>query len=124
MASNEKNLEGSWKKRGEDAQGKALMAIRQLQAKGAPVNFASVHKSSGVSKSFLYTNADIRKDIESIRTANANNEQKQLFRYQKTQRSKDIVVEAKDKRIAKLEKENERLKNEIGILRGLLYEAK
>jgi len=124
VAKIESNLESSWKKRGEDAQEKALIAIRILQAKGEPVNFGSVQKLSGVSKNFLYKNAEIRKHIETIRAASTDREQKQQFRYQKTQRSKDTVVEAKDKRIAKLEKENERLKSEVEVLRGLLYDAK
>ena len=123
MAKIESNLESSWKKRGEDAQEKALIAIRILQANGEPVNFGSVQKLSGVSKNFLYKNAEIRKDIETIRAASTDREQQQQFRYQKTQRSKDTVIEAKDKRIAKLEKENERLKSEIEVLRGLLYDA-
>jgi len=124
VAENEKNLEKSWKQRGADAQEKAILAIRLLQNSGEPVNFASVQKLSGVSKNFLYKNIEIRKEIEAIRAAAMDREQILQFRYQKTQKSKDVIIEAKDKRIAKLEKENEQLKREIDVLRGLLYAAK
>ena len=123
MAESENNLQKSWKQRGDDAHEKALLAIRLLQKREEPVNFASVQKLSGVSKNFLYKNADTRKEIETVRAAFIDREQKAQSRYQKTQQSKDVLIEAKDKRIAKLEKENEQLKNEIEILRGLLYSA-
>ena len=37
---------------------------------------------------------------------------------------KDVLIEAKDRRIAKLEEENLRLRRELDNLRRLLYEAK
>ncbi|MDD3706552.1 MAG: transposase, partial [Clostridiaceae bacterium] len=42
-------------------------------------------------------------------------------KYDKTSRSKNVIIEAKDKRIAKLEEENRRLKVELEYIRGFLY---
>ena len=36
--------------------------------------------------------------------------------------SKDVIIAAKDKRIAKLEEENKRLQKEVNNLMALLYE--
>jgi len=124
MAERVKNLEKSWKERTLDAQNRARLAITQLEMGGKEITFASVQKVSGVSKNFLYKDKTIRKEIETLRTQLSEIASERKFRYQKTSRSKDVVLEAKDRRIAKLEEENRQLKAEIKILRGLLYETK
>lgn len=50
-----------------------------------------------------------------------NNEINKRAHFDKTAKSKDVVIAAKDKRIAKLEAENKQLKAEISILRGMIY---
>ena len=45
----------------------------------------------------------------------------QRAKFDKTSKSKDVIIEVKDKKIAKLEKENKKLKEETNTLRGLLY---
>ena len=44
------------------------------------------------------------------------------MKYGKTSHSKDVIIEAKDKRIAKLEDENRKLRQELELLRGRLYD--
>ncbi len=124
MADGRKNLEKSWAERKEKAQEAAAVAIRQLQQEGKPVNFSTVHKRSGISKSFLYDNEVTRQTIEEIRKIEVDNEMNRRARYEKTSQSKDVIIEAKDKRIAKLEAEVKQLKAELKVLRGLLYESK
>ncbi len=124
MADGKKNLEISWRERKDNAREKAVSAIRQLQLAKKPVNFSTVHKQSGVSKSFLYDDEETRKMIEAIRLQEVDKEINRRTRYEKTSQSKDVIIEAKDKRIAKLEAEVRKLKAEIEILRGLLYESK
>lgn len=124
MAERVKNLEKSWKERTLDAQNRARLAITQLEMGGKDVTFATVQKVSGLSKNFLYKDKTIRKEIETLRTQLSEIVSERKFRYQKTSRSKDVVLEAKDRRIAKLEEENRQLKAEIKTLRGLLYETK
>lgn len=124
MAEREKNLERSWKNRTLEAQEKAQLAIRQLEAEGKEVTFASVQKRSGVSKNYLYKDEMLRKEIEKLRAQYAEAALRRKFRYEKTSRSRDVIIETKDKRIAKLEDEIRQLKSEIKVLRGLLYETK
>lgn len=129
MADGKINLERSWKERKESTREKAALTIRQLQTEGKPVNFSTVHKRSGVSKSFLYDDEEIRKEeirkmVEAVRQQDVDKEMNRRARYEKTSQSKDVIIEAKDKRIAKLEAEVKKLKAEIEVLRGLLYESK
>lgn len=46
----------------------------------------------------------------------------QIAKYYKTDKSKDIIIMAKDKKIKELEEENKKLKKQLEILRGKLYE--
>lgn len=124
MADNTKNLESGWKKRSDEAKQKALSAIESIKARKGTVNFNSVHVESGLSKNYLYTNNEIRSEIIKER----DKEQERLAayhkKYDKTSKSKDVVIKSKDKYIAKLQAENSKLKKEINQLRALLYEGK
>lgn len=124
MADGRKNLEKSWEERKVNAREKAAVAIRQLQMDGKAVNFSRVNQQSGVSKSFLYEDEETRKTIEEIRALEVDKEMNRRARYEKTSQSKDVIIDAKDKRIVKLESEIKQLKAEIQVLRGLLYESK
>lgn len=124
MADNLNGLRQNWKSRGEDAREKVLAAIEQMTVKGQKVNFNSVSKVSGISKSFLYEKEDIRKRIEEQRRCEVNKEMNRRAKYDKTSRSKDVIIEAKNRRIAALEEENKKIKKELQLLRGLLYSQK
>ena len=62
--------------------------------------------------------------IEEQRSLEVDNDINKRAHFDKTAKSKDVVIAAKDKRIAKLEAENKQLKGEICILRGMIYEMK
>lgn len=124
MAGSMKGLEANWKQRADRARAKAEDAINELQIKGAKINFNSVAKTSGVSKTFLYDDKTIRERIEQLRLANVDKEMNKRVRYDKTSKSKDVIIAAKDRRIAKLEEENRKLRSENERLRGRLYDMK
>lgn len=124
MAEITRNLEVSWSKRKSETRKKALDAIRMLQIEDEPVNFNSVHNRSGVSKNYLYNEPEIRKSIEECREQEKSNSAARQSKYDKTSQSKDVIIQAKEKRIAKLEDENRKLKHELEVLRGLLYNTK
>lgn len=117
-------LRASWQKRTAEAQERVLKAIKEMQEKGEVVNFNSVHLKSGASKNYLYTNEMIRKEIENIRSTEAAKAGAWHKKYDRTSRSKDVLIEAKNRRIAKLEEENLQLRKELDNLRRLLYEQK
>lgn len=121
---NKENLQKSNEKRQTEAKSKAMKAIKKMRAEGETINFAAVSKSSGLSKHFLYGNDEIRSTIERYREAEVNARINQRAKYDKTARSKDVVIAAKDRKIAKLEYENKKLKEENAILRGMVYAKK
>lgn len=75
-----------------------------------------------MSKTFLYKNQEVRSKIEDLRQKQVNKEMNQRAKYDKTAKSKDIIIMAKDKKIKELEKEKKKLKEQLEILRGKLYE--
>lgn len=124
MADMTGNLEESWLKRKAETKGKALDTIRKMQMECETVNFNSVHHRSRISKNYLYNEPEIRKSIEECRRQEKSKIAARQAKYDKTSQSKDVIIHAKDKRIAKLEDENRKLKHELEVLRGVLYNTK
>ena len=124
MGDPSKYLASSWKQRSAETQKRVLDAIKELKTEGEPVNFNTVHRKSGASKNYLYNNEIIRKEIEEHRSSEAAKAGAWHKKYDRTSKSKDVLIAAKDKRIAKLEEENKQLKRELENLRRLFYENK
>ena len=56
-------------RRHELTRAKAIQALRELDRAGAPVTFASVASAAGISRSWLYTQPDMRSQIQELRNA-------------------------------------------------------
>lgn len=97
-------------------------AIRELSLTEQKINFNSVSQLSGVSKTFLYNNEDIKKRIEELRDKQTSRTMNQRAKYDKTAKTKDIIIMSKDKKIKELEQENKKFKEQLELLRGKLYE--
>lgn len=122
MADNTKGLKEYALQRSKMALEKVDKAIRELSLTEQKINFNSVSQLSGVSKTFLYNNDEIKKRIEELRDKQVSRTINQRAKYDKTSKSKDIIIMAKDKKIKELEEENKKLKEQLEILRGKLYE--
>lgn len=118
---NQEGLKKSNVSRTEAARTRAMDAILTLKSEQKQVNFSTVAKQSGVSRHFLYGDEEIRKAIEKQRGCGIDNEINRRARFDKTTKSKDVIIAAKDRRIARLEEENKKLKAEVATLRGLVY---
>lgn len=97
-------------------------AIRELSLSEQKINFNSVSQLSGVSKTYLYNNNKVKNRIEELRQKQLSKTMNQKIKYDKTSKSKDIIILAKDKKIKELEQENKKLKEQLEVLRGKLYE--
>ena len=122
MADNTKGLKEYAKQRSQMALDKVDKAIRELSLTEQKINFNSVSQLSGVSKTFLYKNEEVKKRIEDLRDKQVSKTINQRAKYDKTSKSKDIIIMAKDKKIKELEEENKKLKEQLEVLRGKLYE--
>ncbi len=122
MGSNVEGLIKYSRNKKEKAIQKVDEAIRNLSVNGNKINFNTVSKGSGVSKGFLYKEYTIKTRIEELRNKQINHEINQRAKFDKTAKSKDIIIQAKDKKIAKLEEENTSLKLQLQFLQTRLYE--
>ena len=66
-ADNTAHLIAAASRRHELARSKAIRAIRELDAAGTTVTFESVAREAGVSRSWLYTQPDIRAEVLRLR---------------------------------------------------------
>jgi hypothetical protein len=67
-ADNTAQLAIAAKRRHELTRAKAVKAIRELDTAGTPVTFDAVARTAGVSRSWLYTQPDIRAEVEQLRS--------------------------------------------------------
>lgn len=122
MADHTKGIKEYAKNKSKITLEKVDKAIREISLTEQKINFNSVSQLGGVSKTFLYNNKDIKKRIEELRNKQTSRTMNQRAKYDKTAKSKDIIIMAKDKKIKELEEENKKLKEQLEILRGKLYE--
>ena len=57
------------RRRHEITRAKAVQALRELQHRGEPVSFTVVANTAGISRSWLYTQDDLREEITQLREA-------------------------------------------------------
>ena len=67
QADNSSHLILAARQRAERTRRQALTALRRLDAKGAPITFEAVAREAGVSRSWLYTQDDLRAEIGRLR---------------------------------------------------------
>jgi hypothetical protein len=102
-------------------------SIDQLLREQQVVNFNTVAKVANVTKSYLYAHDDVRARIEALRTQQGQEriERQWAERQQhqaRTDKTKDVLLAAKDRRIKALEVENRKLKEELKVAYGSLYD--
>jgi hypothetical protein len=97
-------------KRTLDAEQRVRATLRQLDADGATISFAAVAKHARVSRAFLYAHAELRSEIEALRSVQAAAPARLPVR----QRASDASLRA---RLRAALDENQRQRSEIAALR-------
>lgn len=98
---------------------KAVQALRTLHAEGRPVTFDAVAKYARVSRSWLYTQPDLRAAIERLRQNQAAPEPTPESRPQRaSEASLRQRLEAANDRIRRLNDENQRLRQQLAHALG------
>ena len=67
-ADNSRHLRAAARRRSEQTRKRATKALRRLNDDGTPITFDAVARAAGVSRSWLYANADLRDEIERLRS--------------------------------------------------------
>ncbi len=85
------------------------------------MNFSAVAKRAGVSKTYLYNNAELRKRIDNLREQRCIRTTQQRQLRVQTDASLKVVVAAKDRQLAFLRARVQQLEGELALARGQLY---
>jgi Family of unknown function (DUF6262) len=102
-------------------------AIDRLLREQQTINFNTVARAAQVTKSYLYAHQDVRERIEALRVQQSQERIEQQWserklRQERTDKTKDVLLQARDRRIKALEEENRQLKAELKHVYGKLYE--
>ena len=124
MSERIEQLKKSWEKRSCDAREKVRNTIRVMIASEMEITFSGVAKQSGVARSFLYKDPEIKQEIEKYRNETRDIAIRKAELRKRTAKSRDTVIESKDKKIKKLEEEIRQLKLELQTLRGHVYDSR
>lgn len=111
MENKNSNLNAIYAKKTANTHKRVDEAITALMKAGKAINFNSVAKISGLSKTTLYNNMDIRNRISSL-SLSAKSEssmQKRML----SDNNKDSVIDALKRKISTLEAENKALKTQL-----------
>lgn len=104
-------------RRHELTRARAIQALRELDRAGAPVTFVSIAAAAGISRSWLYTQPDIRDQIQRLRTSTSRTPDAPV---PAGQRSTDASLHA---RLTAALQRNQALANENARLRRQLAHA-
>jgi hypothetical protein len=113
---NTTGLADAAERRSERAAERARRAIRRLERAGEPVSFQSVAREAGVSRQFLYTAGQLRREIERLRAGHLEG----ADAVPPAQRASDASLKARNQTLLE---ENRRLRDELAGLRDELAGA-
>jgi hypothetical protein len=124
---NTRGLLAHAQRKAEEAQKRVHHSLEQLLREHQTVNFNTVAHAAQVTKSYLYAHRDVRERIEALR---AQQGQERIERHRagrqqhqiQTDKAKDVLLAAKDRRIKALEEANRKLKEELKVAYSKLYE--
>ncbi len=124
-ADNSRHIVEAARSRHEYTRAKAVQALREIDAAGTAVTFHAVANAAGVSRSWLYSQPDLRAEIEQLRTARTRSPAQPL---PARQRASDASLlrrlEAANERARSLTQENCDLRRQLARALGDLRAAR
>jgi hypothetical protein len=107
------------RRRRELTRAKAIQALRELDRAGTPINFEVVARTAGVSRSWLYAQADIRADIQRLRAVTRRTPSAPVPTNQRaSQASAQARLQASLERNQILAEDNQRLRRQLAQALG------
>ena len=117
-ADNSRHIRQAAERRHELTRSKAVAALRELQNQGGAVTFEAVAAAAGVSRSWLYTQADLRADIIGLRDDGGPRQPRTSQRSSASAESLQARLRASLERNRALSTEIERLRHQLALALG------
>ena len=123
-ADNTAHLITAARQRHELTRSKAIRAVRELDTAGTAVTFESVARAAGVSRSWLYTQPDIRDEIQRLRDLGRRAPGTSVPAHHRSSDSSLLRrLEATTARNRELVQDNQRLRHQLAQALGQLRAA-
>lgn len=125
-ADNTRHLIAAAQQRAEQTRDRALRALRRLDDTGVAVTFEAVAREAGVSRSWLYSQADLRAEIQALRarTRPSSRAPRTPKRQAATDASLLRRLEAATERTRHLEEDNRKLRDALAEALGATRTAR
>jgi hypothetical protein len=105
-----------------DAEQRVRGALRELDREGSAITFASVAARARVSRAFLYQHAELRSEIEALRTAYADAPAPLAVRHRASDASLRVRLRAALDESQRQREEIARLREELALAHGRVRE--
>ena len=120
-----RGLKASAEEKARASRHRVVDAIDHMIKEQQAVSFHSVATKAGVSRAYLYNHSDLRERIEALRRVQGGGSLRlvsgTIKEAARTDKCKDFILAAKEKRIRELEGENKKLNEQVKKLRGQLF---
>ncbi len=117
-ADNSRYLVAATRLRSEDTRRRAIAALRRMDSAGTAVTFDSVAREAGISRAWLYTQPDLRTEIERLRRHRHSTPQPVPERQRASDASLRQRLETALARTRELESDNRRLRSALAEALG------
>jgi small-conductance mechanosensitive channel len=126
-ADNSRHLAAAAQHRAEQTRTRALRALRRLDGTGIAVTFEAVAREAGVSRSWLYSQPDLRAEIQALRTrtqSRSSSPPPTPQRQAATDASLLRRLQAATERLRQLEEDNRQLREALAEALGTARTAR
>jgi hypothetical protein len=117
-ADNSRHVIAAARRRAEQTRGRAVAALRRMDATGQRISFDAVARQAGVSRSWLYTQDDLRAEVERLRQRHPAASPAPPQRQRASDPSLLRRLEAATSRIRQLETDNRQLRDALARALG------
>ncbi len=119
-ADNIRHLRAAAQRRTEQTRRRAVAALRRMDTAGAPITLDRLAREAGVSRSWLYTQHDLRADVERLRRPHRPAARATIppERQRATEASLLQRLQAATERIRRLEHDNQQLRDALARALG------
>lgn len=116
---NTEHLLAAARHRHEIARSKAIRTLREMERSGALVTFEAVASHANVSRAFLYTQPDLRAEIERLRETTLRTPAPQIPAAQRASDASLLVrLKTANERVRMLTDENTKLRRQLALALG------
>jgi small-conductance mechanosensitive channel len=125
-ADNSRHLIAAARERAEQTRRRALRALKRLDATSTPITFEAVAREADVSRSWLYSQPDLRAEIQTLRSRNqpASASPPTPQRQRATDESLLRRLQAATQRVRQLEDDNRHLREALAEALGAARTAR